>query len=129
MDTSKHQEIADALMWRYATKIFDPKKKVDDKDLHSILESGRLAPSSVGFEPWKFIVVLDMETRIKLRAASFDQPKVTDASHFIVIARRTNTVELIDELIARTAKAQNKKEEELSGYRKMAEGMMTMRPE
>lgn len=118
----KKDQILDALKWRSAVKIFDPAKKVSDEDLHTILEAGRLAPSSIGIEPWKFIVVENPEVRKKMRAGSYDQPKVTDASHIIVIARRTDPGVLADELIERTGRAQGKTGEQLSGLRKTAEG-------
>jgi len=40
------EELVSALQKRYAVKTFDPSKKVSDKDLSTILESGRLSPSS-----------------------------------------------------------------------------------
>lgn len=112
------ENIIQALNWRYATKIFNPNKKISDEDLHTILESGRLSPSSSGIEMWKFIVVNDKETRAKLRAVSFDQPKVTDASHIIVLAYRTDAEEnMIKERLERTAKIQNQKVEDLGGLK------------
>lgn len=41
---------------RRACKLFND-KKISEEDLHFILESGVLAPSSHGFEPWKFIIL------------------------------------------------------------------------
>ncbi|EAK5801012.1 NAD(P)H-dependent oxidoreductase, partial [Campylobacter coli] len=41
---------------RRACKLFND-KKISEEDLHFILESGILAPSSHGFEPWKFIIL------------------------------------------------------------------------
>lgn len=117
-----HQNILDALNWRYAVKTFDPSRKVSDQDLGAILESGRLAPSVIGLEPWKFIVVQNPELRSKIRAASWDQSKVTDASHLVVIARRTDAPSLTPELISRTALAQGKTEAELAGLKSMSEG-------
>lgn len=121
-------EILRALSWRYAVKTFDPAKNMSDEDLHTILESGRLAPSSVGLEPWKFIVVDDPEVRAKLREASYGQSKVTDAARLIVIAARTDAERLSDELIARTSKAQGKSPEELAPLRQMAEGSISAKP-
>ncbi len=118
----KNQEIIKALNWRYAVKTFDPNKKVSDADLAAILESGRLAPSTIGLEPWKFIVVENPGLRAKIRAVSWDQTKVTDASHLVVIARRTDAPSLPGELITRTAKAQGKQESDLAGLKAMAEG-------
>ncbi|ECO5844879.1 NAD(P)H-dependent oxidoreductase [Campylobacter coli] len=61
---------------RRACKLFND-KKISEEDLHFILESGVLAPSSHGFEPWKFII-LD----------KFDQASVASASHNIILLAR-----------------------------------------
>jgi len=112
-----------ALNWRYGVKVFDPTKKISEQDLNTILESGRLAPSSIGVEPWKFIVVENKELREKIRKASYDQSKVTDAAYLVIMARRTDIRENIaNELIERTAETQKVKHEELGGLRQMAEG-------
>lgn len=122
------QDILSALEWRYAVKVFDAAKKVSEADLHTILESGRLAPSSSGIEPWKFIVVENPEVRTALRAASYDQSKVTDASHVIVIARRTDMRENIaNELITRASEIQHVTPESLAGWRQMVEGGVNRR--
>lgn len=118
----KKEEIIKALNWRYATKTFDATKKVSDADLNAILESGRLSPSSFGIEPWKFIVVTNPEIRTKLRAASWDQTKVTDASHLVILARRTDVAVLSPELISRLAKNQGKNEADLAEYKGMIDG-------
>lgn len=59
-------QILDAYNFRHATKEFDPNKKVSDSDFEFILETGRLSPSSLGLEPWKFVVVQNPEFREKL---------------------------------------------------------------
>ena len=102
---------------------------MSDADLATILEAGRLAPSSIGIEAWKFIVVTDPEVRAKLREAAYGQPQVTDASHLIVIARRTDAENIAPELVARTAKAQGKEVSELEGLSKMATGGVMGKPE
>lgn len=42
---------------RFTCKRYDPERGVSDADLHTILEAGRMSPSSFGLEPWKFLVV------------------------------------------------------------------------
>ncbi len=116
----KAEEITKALHWRYAVKTFDTEKKVSDTDLRMILESGRLAPSGIGLEPWKFIVVKNPEVRAKLRTVGYDQTKITDASHLVVITYRTDATVLPAELIARTGLAQSKTAEDLAGLMQMA---------
>ncbi len=122
------EQIAKALGWRYAVQSFDSAKKVSDSDLKTILESGRLAPSSFGLEPWKFIVVENAETRAKLQSVSYGQPKVTEASHLIVIARRTDAREhIVLERIERTAAIQEQDVESLAGFKEMLDGVIASR--
>nr|WP_307344124.1 NAD(P)H-dependent oxidoreductase [Metabacillus malikii] len=86
----KKQEILEALQFRHATKKFDPTKKISDEDFRFILEAGRLSPSSVGYEPWKFVVVQNKELREKLREVSWGaQGQLPTASHFVLILART----------------------------------------
>ncbi|SEM19981.1 Nitroreductase [Mesobacillus persicus] len=86
----KKQEILDAFQFRHATKEFDPNQKISDEDFEFILETGRLSPSSVGYEPWKFVVVQNMELREKLREVAWGaQGQLPTASHFVLILART----------------------------------------
>ena len=56
-------EVLDILNFRHACQEFDSTKKISSEDLEVIIEGGRLAPSSVGIEPWHFIVI--RKSRIK----------------------------------------------------------------
>lgn len=42
---------------RCSTRYYDPNKKISQEDFAAILEFARLSPSSVGSEPWKFLVI------------------------------------------------------------------------
>lgn len=84
------QDILSAFQFRHATKEFDPTKKITDEDFELILEAARLSPSSVGYEPWKFLVIQNPELREKLREVSWGaQGQLPTASHFVVILART----------------------------------------
>lgn len=86
---SKKQEILKAYQFRHACKAFDINKKISDEDFHFILETGRLSPSSVGLEPWKFVVIQDAALREKLKPVSGGaQGQLPTASHFVVILAR-----------------------------------------
>jgi nitroreductase len=116
-------KILAALNWRYATQIFDPEHHISDADLKTILESGRLAPSSFGLEAWKFIVVNNREVRSKLLAAAYNQSKVSEASHLVIIARRTDVRQnLLNELIERVAKIRQQELSTLDGFKQMIDG-------
>lgn len=80
------ENILEKLKWRYATKAFDPTRKVSAADWEVLEESLTLAPSSYGLQPYKFIIVNDPATREKLKAAAWGQTQLTDASHLVVLA-------------------------------------------
>ncbi len=58
-------KIAEVFKFRHACKEFDANKSVSEADFRTILEAGRLSPSSFGFEPWKFLVLKSKEIRQK----------------------------------------------------------------
>ncbi|MGE7933310.1 NAD(P)H-dependent oxidoreductase [Viridibacillus arvi] len=87
--SAKKQEIIDAYMFRHATKAFDPTKKISEEDFDFILETGRLSPSSIGYEPWRFLVIQNMEIREKLKEFSFGgQGQFPTASHLVILLAR-----------------------------------------
>ncbi|MBH0159586.1 MULTISPECIES: NAD(P)H-dependent oxidoreductase [Fictibacillus] len=87
---AKKQEILEAFQFRHATKEFDPEKKISDEDFEFILETGRLSPSSFGFEPWRFVVIQDPELREQLKPVSWGaQKQLPTASHYVVMLART----------------------------------------
>lgn len=116
--------ILKALQWRYATQVFDPEKKISSEELHTILESGRLAPSCFGFEPWKFIVVEKEEIKEKLKEASYGKAKVKDAPYVIIIAYRTDAKNMSKEIIDRVVKTQNANPSDLQGYKDMMDNSL-----
>ncbi|MEH6848999.1 Nitroreductase [Bacillus sp. 491mf] len=83
------EEILKAYQFRHACKVFDVNKKISDEDFHFILETGRLSPSSFGFEPWKFVVIQNQDIRKKLLPIAWGaQKQLPTASHFVVILAR-----------------------------------------
>lgn len=83
-------EILNAYQFRHATKEFDPNKEIPEEDFRFILETGRLSPSSFGFEPWRFVVVQNQELREKIKNASWGAfGKLPEASHFVLVLART----------------------------------------
>ena len=46
-----------AINFRHACRTFDINKKISENDLNYILEAGRMTPSSIGLEQWKFLVI------------------------------------------------------------------------
>lgn len=88
MNAHINAEIEQQLTWRYATKRFDPTRKISRENWHTLEESLRLAPSSFGLQPWRFINVKSPEVRSKLQPNSWNQPQIVEASHLVVIAAK-----------------------------------------
>lgn len=95
--TQMQQTILDAFNFRHATKRFDANKKISESDFNTILETGRLSPSSLGLEPWRFVVIQNREIRDKLKAISWGaQGQLDTASHFVLILARKNVTSQSD---------------------------------
>lgn len=103
--------------WRYATKKFDVSKKVSEKDIDTLKEAIRLTASSYGLQPYKILIIENVETRKKLQPASWGQSQIVDASHLLVFVNQTtvNTSD-IDGLISNTAKTRSIPTDALVGY-------------
>lgn len=84
------EAILDSLRWRYATKNFDITRSISDEDLGAILEAIRLAPTSMGLQPFHVTVVADAHTKDALRDAAYRQGQVTSASHVLVFSAKPN---------------------------------------
>lgn len=103
--------------WRYATKKFDNTKKVSEEDLALLIEATRLSSSSYGLQPYHIFVITDQEIKDKLRPVSWNQSQITDASHIIVFANKTDFgPELMDDYLKNVSETRNISEEGLKGY-------------
>ena len=76
--------LLDDLKWRYATKKYDPTKKVAQADVDKIIEAARLAPTSSGLQQFRLIVISNQELKDKIVPIAKDQQIVADCSHLLV---------------------------------------------
>src|SRR4029079_14799598 len=83
-----NETLIQQLKWRYATKKFDPSKKIPAEDWRTLEEALVLTPSSFGAQPWKFFVVTTQALKDQLVGASWGQKQPGDCSHMRVLAIR-----------------------------------------
>ncbi|MDO6802131.1 NAD(P)H-dependent oxidoreductase [Wenyingzhuangia sp. 1_MG-2023] len=82
--------IIESLQWRYATKKFDPTKKISSTQLQTLKEAFNLTATSYGLQALNLVVVKNTDLREQLLEASFNQKQVIDASHLLVICYPIN---------------------------------------
>lgn len=73
----------------YSCKLFS-ERKISEEDFMLILESGRLAPSVFGFEPWKFLVIQDTGIRAGIQQYTpLWSSQIATCSHLVVFLAAT----------------------------------------
>lgn len=77
--------IIDKLKWRYATKRFDPTKKLSKEKLDILKETFKLTATSFGLQPIKMVVVSNQAIKEQLMPLTFNQAQIRDASHVLVL--------------------------------------------
>lgn len=121
--TNKSTELLSALQWRYATKVFDPARKIPDDVWRALEKALVLTPTSYGLQPYKFLVVQTPATRQALLLQSWGQKQVVDCSHYVVFLGRTEMTEAdVDKFVKRATEVRNLSPDSLTGYRKMMIG-------
>jgi nitroreductase len=114
------QQLVEALNWRYATKKFDPARRIPPEHWSALEQALVLAPSSIGLQPWKFFIVADQAVKLQLAAASYQQPQPADCSHFVVFTvRRDIDADHVDRHIVRMTEVTGATAESLAKFRAM----------
>ncbi len=112
-----NHSIINNLNWRYATKRYDSEKKIPRETIDLLQEALRLAPTSYGLQPIKFLFIENTGIREKLFEYSYNQRSITDASHLIVIAAHKEIeAQEIDKYMLNTASTRGLSIDQLSGY-------------
>ena len=120
MATLLPSDLLEQQQWRYATKQFNPNKRIPDEVWQALEDSLVLTPSSYGLQPWKFIVVTDPAIKEQLKPISWNQNQITDCSHLVVFTIKKNlTAEDVDRFVESMAKTRDVSVESLSAYRNM----------
>jgi nitroreductase len=78
-------DVFTAIETRRAIKNFDPAHRMTDEEVSKLLAAAVLSPTAFNIQHWRFVLVKDYAIREKIRAASWMQPQITEASLFIVV--------------------------------------------
>ncbi len=112
-------QLLEDLKWRYATKKFNSEKKISAEDLEKLKQSVQLSASSYGLQPYKVLLIEDMELRKKLQPISWNQSQIVDASHLFVFVNRSEIErDDVTQIMEKKAIATGKSVEEFEAYTK-----------
>jgi len=115
--------LIEKLQKRAAIKNFDATKKLTKAQLDQLLDTVRLAPSSMGLQAYRILVVEDPEIREKLREASHGQAQLTQSSQVIIFAiEKEIDKDYGNYYLDLIAKTRGIGREHLAGFEQMVQG-------
>lgn len=108
----------DALQWRYATKKMNG-QQVPQEKVETILEAIRMAPTSMGLQPFKVFTITDEDIKKQILPIAHNQTQIVDSSHLLVFAAWDQlTDQRIEEYVQLTASERNVSLSELEPMKK-----------
>lgn len=78
-------DVITAITTRRSIKQFDPHHQMNDAQITELLSLATLSPTAFNIQHWRFVVVQDRKLREEIRAVSWMQPQITDASLLVVL--------------------------------------------
>ncbi len=118
----------EALHWRYATKKFDPSKKVDQELVDKIIDAALLTPTSSGMHPFRVFEIRNQDIKNKMVPIAMGQEQVADASHVLVFAAWDNyTAERIDHIFAEITEKRKMETGRYNAYAERIKGLYLSR--
>ncbi|AGC75311.1 nitroreductase [Nonlabens dokdonensis] len=106
----------ESLKWRYATKKFDPAKKIEVSQLELLAQAFNLTATSYGLQPCRLVVVQDQDVKDKMVAHSFGQLQVKDASAVLVLCTTAVDKNYIKDYFSIVKKQRNTPDEVLKPF-------------
>jgi nitroreductase len=86
-------DVINAVQTRRSIKAYDPQHRISDAEVEQLLGLAMLSPTAFNIQNWRFVTVRDPELRKQIRAASWDQAQVTDASLLVILTADTKSWE------------------------------------
>ena len=78
-------QVKEAIQQRRSIKHFDTNHVMTEKEINELLSHAILSPTAFNIQNWRFVVVTDKALRQKIRAVSWGQSQVEEASILIVL--------------------------------------------
>jgi nitroreductase len=79
-----------AIVERRSVKAYDPHHKMTEQEMSALMSLAMLSPTAFNIQNWRFILVTDPVLRQQIRAVSWNQAQVEEASLLIVLTADLN---------------------------------------
>ncbi|EAI9394576.1 NAD(P)H-dependent oxidoreductase [Campylobacter coli] len=100
---------------RYSCRNFK-NEKLKKEDLNTILEIARLSPSSLGLEPWRFLVVQDDKKKEELAQICNQQQHVKNCAALIIIVSRLDFLDYFEDKLRKRDMSEAEIQKRLDTY-------------
>jgi nitroreductase len=77
--------VTEAIISRRSIKAYDPHHKMTEQEITKLMSLAMLSPTAFNIQNWRFVVVTDPVLRQQIRAVSWNQAQVEEASLLIVL--------------------------------------------
>jgi nitroreductase len=106
----------DALHWRYAPKRMNG-KEVSEDQIEAILKAAQYAPTSMGLQPFKMVLIKDNELREQILPIAYNQAQIIESSHLLIFCAYTKLTEQnIEDYIQNIMKIRSVSRESLAPF-------------
>ncbi len=82
--------VTQAITERRSVKAFDPHHRMSEQEINQLMSLAMLSPTAFNIQNWRFVLVTDTVLRQQIRAASWNQAQVEEASLLIVLTADLN---------------------------------------
>ncbi|CAN4271893.1 NfnB Nitroreductase [Methylophilaceae bacterium] len=82
--------VTQAITERRSVKAFDPQHRMSEQEINQLMSLAMLSPTAFNIQNWRFVLVTDPVLRQQIRAASWNQAQVEEASLLIVLTADLN---------------------------------------
>ena len=85
--------VSQAVIERRSIKAFDPHHKMTEEEISKLMSLAMLSPTAFNIQNWRFVLVTDPVLRQQIRAVSWNQAQVEEASLLIILTADLNSWE------------------------------------
>lgn len=82
--------VNEAIETRRSVKAYDPHHKISQQEVDQLMQLAMLSPTAFNIQHWRFVLVTDPVLRHQIRAVSWNQAQVEEASLLIVLVADVN---------------------------------------